>query len=187
MAQQDPTWIDTDEEDREDDFEGDGEEGDGEKEGELGFFNKQVVPPEVGMTFSSHKEAHLALKRYENRAGFRITIKTLEKLDGIICKRVFACCREGQTKPSEKTHYDLYSRCGCKTMMVVRFTDGKWHATQCFLEHNHAVSPGKFRFYKCNKVISETTKKRLNLNDSARIHVCKSLWQSHYMLEGLIS
>ncbi|KAK9114918.1 hypothetical protein Syun_021715 [Stephania yunnanensis] len=100
MAQFDPSWKDTDEEDCKDDFEDDGEEGDGEEKEEVGFVKKQVVSPQMGMTFNSHNEAHLALKRYAKSVGFRIKISSSKRLDDIICKRVFACYREGQTKPS---------------------------------------------------------------------------------------
>ncbi|KAK9092539.1 hypothetical protein Syun_027450 [Stephania yunnanensis] len=42
MARLDPSWKDTVEEYREDDFEGDGEEGDGEKDEEVEFVDKEI-------------------------------------------------------------------------------------------------------------------------------------------------
>ncbi|KAK9151709.1 hypothetical protein Syun_010018 [Stephania yunnanensis] len=47
---------------------GDDEEGDGEEDEEVEFVDKEMVPPQVRMTFSSHNEAHLTLKRYVKRA-----------------------------------------------------------------------------------------------------------------------
>jgi hypothetical protein len=42
------------------------------------------------------------------------------------------------------------------------------------LTHNHSLSPGKARFFRSNKKISDTAKRRLELNDRAGIRLCKN-------------
>jgi hypothetical protein len=42
------------------------------------------------------------------------------------------------------------------------------------LNHNHSLSSGKARFFKCNKKIKDAAKRRLELNDRAGIRTSKN-------------
>jgi hypothetical protein len=42
------------------------------------------------------------------------------------------------------------------------------------LKHNHQLSPGKARLFRCNKIINDDAKRRLELNDRARIRLTKN-------------
>jgi hypothetical protein len=42
------------------------------------------------------------------------------------------------------------------------------------VEHNHSLSLGKVRFFRCNKNLDSAAKRRLELNDRAGIHLFKN-------------
>jgi hypothetical protein len=52
--------------------------------------------------------------------------------------------------------------------------NGNWYLTKVVIEHNHALSPGKARFFRCNKEIDDPVKKRLVLNDIAGVRTNKN-------------
>ena len=54
------------------------------------------------------------------------------------------------------------------------FVSGKWVIGNLFLEHNHAVSPSKSRYYRCNHSISPYVKKQLEINEEAGIKMAQS-------------
>jgi len=49
-----------------------------------------------------------------------------------------------------------------------------WFLSKVVLEHNHQLSPGKARFFRCNKIINDSAKRRLELNDRAGICTSKN-------------
>jgi hypothetical protein len=52
--------------------------------------------------------------------------------------------------------------------------DGTWFLRKVILEHNHQLSPDKARFFRCNKIINDAAKRRLELNYRARILLSKN-------------
>jgi hypothetical protein len=52
--------------------------------------------------------------------------------------------------------------------------NGTWYLTKVVIEHNHALSPGKARLFRCHKDIDDSVKKRLVLNDKAGIRTNKN-------------
>ena len=45
--------------------------------------------------------------------------------------------------------------------------DGKWILRTLNLEHNHGLSPDKARYFPCNRNISASARKRIEMNDCA--------------------
>jgi hypothetical protein len=64
---------------------------------------------------------------------------------------------------------------GCKAKINEwRAVDGKWFLNIVVVEHNHSLSPGKVRFFRCNKSLDSPAKRRLELNDRVGIRPCKN-------------
>ncbi|XP_047326779.1 protein FAR-RED ELONGATED HYPOCOTYL 3-like [Impatiens glandulifera] len=103
--------------------------------------------PNVGMIFPSKTEIRLYYKAYALGTGF--SGKNLLYL-----------------RPSTKTN------CKAKINVAVR-NDGEVVITSVFLEHNHAMSPGKSRHLRSHKVLDPDVKRKLELNDEAGITLAK--------------
>ena len=56
----------------------------------------------------------------------------------------------------------------------MEFVTGKWVIGNLFLEHNHAVSPSKSRYYRCDCTISPYVKKHLEINEEVGIKMAQS-------------
>ncbi|GER48821.1 FAR1-related protein [Striga asiatica] len=70
-------------------------------------------------------------------------------------------------KPSTKTD--------CKAK--IRFSlcdDGNIRVTTVHLDHDHLLSPGKARHFRCNRKIADHVKRRLEINDEAGIELSKN-------------
>jgi len=52
--------------------------------------------------------------------------------------------------------------------------NGMWCLSNVVLQHNHDLSPGKTRFFRCNKNIDAAAKRRLKLNDIAGVRTNKN-------------
>ena len=46
--------------------------------------------------------------------------------------------------------------------------------TTVVLDHVHTLSPGKARYFRCHKQMDSYVKRRLELNDKARIRISKN-------------
>jgi zinc finger SWIM domain-containing protein 3 len=55
-----------------------------------------------------------------------------------------------------------------------RLVDTKWYVTNVSAKHNHDLSPGKARYFRCNKNLDSTAKRKLLINDTAGISMSKS-------------
>jgi hypothetical protein len=52
--------------------------------------------------------------------------------------------------------------------------DGTWFLSKVELKHNHSLSPSKTRFFRSNKKINDTAKRKLELNNRAGIRLSKN-------------
>ncbi|XP_042450660.1 protein FAR1-RELATED SEQUENCE 6-like [Zingiber officinale] len=139
---------------------------------------EKVKLPEIGMIFSSEEEVRTFYNSYATNAGFGISKlggrngdDGKQKYFSIGCaknrKKVSQAKNVLHPRPSSKTN------CKAKINVAVR-NDGNFVITSVDLEHNHLLSPGKSRQFRCNKVLDSSTKRKLELNDQAGITLSKS-------------
>ncbi|XP_042472074.1 protein FAR1-RELATED SEQUENCE 6-like [Zingiber officinale] len=138
----------------------------------------EVMIPKIGMTFLSEDEVRNFYKSYAQNVGFGISKLGGKKGDDGKQKYFcFGCAKSGKTvsqgknalypRPSTKTN------CKAKINVVIR-NDDNFVINSVSLEHNHVLSPGKSRHFRCNKLLDSTTKRKLELNDQAGITLSKS-------------
>jgi len=48
-----------------------------------------------------------------------------------------------------------------------------WYVINVNLGHNHDLSPGKARYFQCNKRLDPATKRKLDIDDRPGIHMNK--------------
>ncbi|XP_058218854.1 protein FAR1-RELATED SEQUENCE 4-like [Rhododendron vialii] len=134
--------------------------------------------PKVGMTFDTSEDAYLYYLKYAKENGFAIAKRSSRKgRDGNVRHVWFECCRAGKArvrtsnpvKPRPQTKIE----CPAHNNVVIH-PDGKWRLSHVVLEHNHEQSPAKARYFKCNRVLDEHVKRKLELNDQAGIRVYKT-------------
>ncbi|KAG6515652.1 hypothetical protein ZIOFF_026081 [Zingiber officinale] len=138
----------------------------------------EVKLPEIGMTFSSEEEVRTFYNSYAQNVGFGIC--KLGGRNGDDGKQKYfsiGCAKNGRKvsqaknilypRPSTKTN------CKAKINVAIR-NDGNFVITSLCLEHNHILSPGKSRHFRCNKVLDSAIKRKLELNDQAGITLSKS-------------
>ncbi|KAG6474249.1 hypothetical protein ZIOFF_068174 [Zingiber officinale] len=138
----------------------------------------EVKIPEIGMTFSCEEEVRTFYNSYAQNVGFGIC--KLGGRNGDDGKQKYfsiGCAKNGgkvsqaknilYPRPSTKTN------CKAKINVAIR-NDGNFVITSLCLEHNHILSPGKSRHFRCNKVLDSAIKRKLELNDQAGITLSKS-------------
>ncbi|XP_042423585.1 protein FAR1-RELATED SEQUENCE 8-like [Zingiber officinale] len=130
------------------------------------------------MTFISEDEVRNFYKSYAQNVGFGISKLGGKKGDDGKQKYFcFGCGKSGKTVSQVKNA--LYPRpsiktnCKAKINVVIR-NDDNFVISSVSLEHNHVLSPGKSRHFRCNKLLDSTTKRKLELNDQAGITLSKS-------------
>ncbi|KAG6510604.1 hypothetical protein ZIOFF_028629 [Zingiber officinale] len=139
---------------------------------------EEVKLPEIGMIFSSEEEIRTFYNSYATSVGFGISKlggrngdDGKQKYFSIGCaknrKKVSQAKNALHPRPSSKTN------CKAKINVAVR-NDGNFVITSVDLEHNHLLSPGKSRHFRCNKVLDSATKRKLELNDQVGITLSKS-------------
>ena len=134
--------------------------------------------PKVGMKFNSAEEVDKYYKNYARCLGFGVSkISTKNGDDGkkyftLGCNRARSYASKSKNilkpNPSMKTH--------CKARInVCVSSDGTIVISKVALEHNHdLISPSKSRYFRCNKNIDPSIKRRLEVNDQAGINVSRN-------------
>ena len=78
--------------------------------------------------------------------------------DGSLRYVTFTCGRNGKSKAKATNVLRLQpnQKIGCNAKIGGRLdiVSGKWVIGNLILKHNHAVSPSKSRYYRCNRSIS---------------------------------
>ena len=63
----------------------------------------------------------------------------------------------------------------CKAKInALKVADGKFRLTTVHNIHNHGLSPKKSHFFRCNREVSDSVKRVLDINDEAGIRMNKS-------------
>ncbi|KAH9726548.1 protein FAR1-RELATED SEQUENCE [Citrus sinensis] len=140
---------------------------------------ENVVEPTVGMSFDSPDEMFEYYKTYGLQEGFPVMRRSCRKGDdGSLRYVTFTCGRNGKSKAKATNVLRLQpnQKIGCNAKIGERLdiVSGKWVIGNLILEHNHAVSPSKSRYYRCNRSISPFVKKLLEINEEAGIKMAQS-------------
>ncbi|XP_058222976.1 protein FAR1-RELATED SEQUENCE 4-like [Rhododendron vialii] len=130
------------------------------------------------MAFDTSEDTYRYYLRYAREKRFAIAKGSSRKgSDGNLRHIGFECCHAGNVrvrtsnpvKPRSQTKIDFPAY-----VTVGIHPDGKWRLNTVVLKHNHEQSPGKARYFKCNRVLDEHVKRKLELNDKAEIKVYKT-------------
>ncbi|XP_047337857.1 protein FAR-RED IMPAIRED RESPONSE 1-like [Impatiens glandulifera] len=130
------------------------------------------------MIFSSEDEVRNFYKSYGQSVGFGIS--KLGGKNGDDNKQKYfsiGCAKSGNRVSRSKNVLQPrpYTKTNCKAKINVIVRDDKtFEITSVHLQHNHNLSPGKSRHFRCNKMLDSTTKRKLELNDQAGITLSKS-------------
>jgi hypothetical protein len=129
--------------------------------------DENVEEPKRGVTFSSIEELSLYYRRYAKQEGFAVVRKKASKdPSGCINRITLACSREGNTKTKStfcKPNQTI--KTGCKAKLNSKLVETKWYVTSVCIDHNHDLSPGQARYFKCNKILDPILKRKLEEND----------------------
>ncbi|XP_062171073.1 protein FAR1-RELATED SEQUENCE 5-like [Alnus glutinosa] len=140
--------------------------------------DEKVEEPKESMTFSSLDEVCSYYRKYAKQAGFGIAQRSSRKKKGRKGYAMLICTRGGAERPKTSDcskPIPISNKTGCGARICANLCDdGTWFLSKVELMHNHSLSPGKARFFRSNKKISDVAKRRLELNDRAGIRFCKN-------------
>ncbi|XP_062164654.1 protein FAR1-RELATED SEQUENCE 5-like [Alnus glutinosa] len=140
--------------------------------------DEKVEEPKESMTFSSLDEVCSYYRKYAKSAGFGIAQRSSRKKKGRKGYVMLICTRGGAERPKTSDcakPIPVSNKTGCGARICANLCDdGTWFLSKVELMHNHSLSPSKVRFFRSNKKISDAAKRRLELNDRARIRLCKN-------------
>ncbi|KAA8517268.1 hypothetical protein F0562_017561 [Nyssa sinensis] len=151
-----------------------------QKENEMEIVNLEdkVEAPKIGMTFGNYDELYDYYIIYAKKLGFAVCRRSLTKgNDGELKYITLVCSRSGYSQHTSKNIFKPYPipKMNCQAKIrAISFDDGSWQVNSLSLDHNHRLSPGKARFYRCNRVIRPYVKRKLEMNDKAGIRMNKS-------------
>ncbi|XP_058210670.1 protein FAR-RED IMPAIRED RESPONSE 1-like [Rhododendron vialii] len=138
----------------------------------------RVEEPKVGMTFDSLDKAYFYYCQFAKEKGFAVCKRTSRKGKDVKLSYVtLSCSRGGKAKvtTSNLAKPRPQSKIDCPAhVTVVILPDGKWRLNRIVLEHNHVQSPSKVRYFKCNRILDDHVKRKLELNDKAGINLNKT-------------
>ncbi|KAK9180305.1 hypothetical protein WN943_029513 [Citrus x changshan-huyou] len=134
--------------------------------------------PALGMLFDNHEEMFAFYKAYGKQEGFPVKVQSTKKgTDGIVKYATFACGRSGKSESKSanalKPKPNVKNGCDAKIGGCLN-EDGKWVLRTLNLQHNHGLSPDKARYFPCNRRISASAKKRIEMNDCAGIRIAQN-------------
>ncbi|XP_039119452.1 protein FAR1-RELATED SEQUENCE 6-like isoform X2 [Dioscorea cayenensis subsp. rotundata] len=136
------------------------------------------ITPKAGMVFNFEEEVYDFYVNYAQQQGFGITKRTTKSGDDEKLKYCTLACVQGGkrtsiAKDSFKPRLSTKTNCQARVNIIVD-NDGHFTISRIHFEHNHALSPQKSRFKKCNKKMDTYVKRRLKLNDQAGIGLSKN-------------
>jgi hypothetical protein len=79
------------------------------------------------------------------------------------------CAHGGKASSSSSNSFCKPSKMGCKATLNAMLVGTMWYVTNVNLGHNHDLSPGKARYFRCNKRLDPATKRKLDIDDGAGI------------------
>ncbi|XP_062167484.1 uncharacterized protein LOC133873717 [Alnus glutinosa] len=112
-------------------------------------------------TKSLHRAFSISGQRtYAKQQSFEVVQKNKRKhASGYTCYITLSCARQGSRKASSSKHVQ---------------TTRMEYVTSVSTKHNHDLSPDKARYFRCNKNLDFTGKRKLLINDRAGICMSKS-------------
>ncbi|XP_062152243.1 protein FAR-RED IMPAIRED RESPONSE 1-like [Alnus glutinosa] len=139
--------------------------------------DKNVKEPKNGMLFGSIEELHEYYRNYAKQEGFGVVQKKKKKDEnGDVHYITLACARQGNRQSSSSNKVCKPSktiRTGCKATLNAKLVGTTWYVTNVNLCHNHDLSPGKARYFRCHKKLDPATKRKLDIDDRAGIRTNK--------------
>jgi hypothetical protein len=134
-----------------------------------------VEQPKKGMTFDSIEELKSYYRRFGKQRGFGVVQKkvTRDKISRKEIRVTLACARQGKlaletSKPNPTTKTD------CKAELNAKLVETKWYVTSVITDDNHDLSLGKARYFKCNRILNPSVKRKIIVNDIAGIGLSQS-------------
>ncbi|XP_039130925.1 protein FAR1-RELATED SEQUENCE 5-like [Dioscorea cayenensis subsp. rotundata] len=138
----------------------------------------EKVIPKAGMVFNSEEEVYSLYVEYARQEGFGIAKKSTKVGDdGKLKYYALSCVRGGKRISTAKSVFNprLSTKTNCEAKInIIVGNNGCFTISSVNLEHNHALSPHKARFQRCNKKMDAYVRKRLDLNDQAGIGLSKN-------------
>jgi hypothetical protein len=117
------------------------------------------------MIFDTEQDVLLYYTKYAKQVGFGVTRRTSRNGDdGNLRYFTLACLREGTSKSASSNIVmpKPMEKMGCTARINAKLThEGRFTLINVVLEHTHALSPGKARYFKCHKHLSAHVKRML--------------------------
>jgi hypothetical protein len=139
--------------------------------------DKNVKEPKEGMLFGSIEEIHEYYRNYAKQKGFGVVQKKKKKYEnGDIHYITLACACQGSRPSNSSNSFCKPSktiRTGCKATLNAKLVDTKWYVTNVNIGHNHDLSPGKARYFRCHENLNPCLKRKLEIDDRAGIRMNK--------------
>ncbi|KAJ3676162.1 hypothetical protein LUZ60_003574 [Juncus effusus] len=133
--------------------------------------------PKVRLTFDTLDEAFLFYASYAKKKGFGAAKRTSKKKNGVVRNCTFRCSKGGKCKSKgtnpKRPRQQTKTNCGARVNLL-RDVSGKWHMSSVILKHNHVFTPGNSKYYESHRVVNESVKRQLILNDKVGIRTYKT-------------
>ncbi|OMO75987.1 hypothetical protein CCACVL1_15958 [Corchorus capsularis] len=136
-----------------------------------------IQEPKIGMTFKSSEEAYDYYLNYGKQKGFGVVKRTSKRDDDGNVKYIASACSKTRKRQLESNSFTStrVTKTGCKAKIrLILCDDGQYQISGVELDHDHVLSPGKARHFRCNRKLSENVKRRLEINDEAGIGASKN-------------
>ncbi|XP_042974613.1 protein FAR1-RELATED SEQUENCE 5-like [Carya illinoinensis] len=136
-----------------------------------------VEEPKLGMVFQSEEELLSYYKKYGKQCGFGIMTQRSHRFEDVSVRYVTvgcACGGKARNRTSNVARPRPTSKTDCKARINALFGKGVLMLSSVNNTHNHGLSPQKSRFFRCNREVSESDKRVLDINDQAGIRMNKS-------------
>ncbi|XP_062163714.1 protein FAR-RED IMPAIRED RESPONSE 1-like [Alnus glutinosa] len=131
------------------------------------------------MLFGSIEEVIDYYMNYGKQAGFGVTQKKKIKYENEDVHYItLTCARKDKASFSSSNNLckaSKTSKTGCKATLNAALVDTSWYVTNVNLGHNHDLSPGKARYFRCNKKLDPATKRKFDIDDRAGIRGAATL------------
>ncbi|XP_042942856.1 protein FAR1-RELATED SEQUENCE 5-like [Carya illinoinensis] len=139
--------------------------------------NDIVEEPKLDMVFNSEEELLGYYKRYGQQCCFGVMTQKSHRLeDGSLRYVTLGCARGGKARnhTSNVIRPRPTSKTDCKVRINATLEKRVLKVSSVYNHHNHGLSPQKSRFFCCNREVSESVKRVLDINDQAGIRMNKS-------------
>ncbi|XP_057484620.1 protein FAR1-RELATED SEQUENCE 4-like [Actinidia eriantha] len=140
------------------------------------------------MEFDTHDETYLYYIRCSKEKGFIVAKRSSKKGKvGMLKHVILQCSTGGKPRPRGSNPAKACPQCKVECLAhlnVMRTKEGKWRVSKVLFEHNHEQSPSKSRIFKSNRALDEKVRRKLVLNERARIMLNKTVTSFHIEAGG---